>query len=133
MIFFSVSFPTVNSKDVLIAATRSLSPAKTFFQLEGSTCENIVVDGGGVSKAESASTVAVVVQSQTFVRAKRFLFTPSPYGDSAWKEFIVECLNVQPKFYKHTMLAVVYYLVIKFFQLGITETINTFPAPEFFK
>ena len=31
------------------------------------------------------------------------------------------------------MLAVVHYLVIKLFELGITEAINTFSAPEFFK
>ena len=31
------------------------------------------------------------------------------------------------------VLAVVHYLVIKLFELGITEAINTFSAPEFFK
>ena len=45
----------------------------------------------------------------------------------------VQQRSVAPCYCKYFLLAVVHYLVIKLFQLGITETINTFPAPEFFK
>jgi polygalacturonase len=64
------SFRLVNSKDVLITATRLLSPAKTFLQVEGSDSENIIVDGGDITKAGSsvgfekgASKSAVVLRS----------------------------------------------------------------------
>lgn len=41
----------VNSKDVLFTATRVLSPAAVFLQVEGAASENITVDGGDISKA----------------------------------------------------------------------------------
>jgi hypothetical protein len=41
----------VNSKDILFSATRLLSPAKTFLQVEGTNNENIVIDGGDLKKA----------------------------------------------------------------------------------
>jgi hypothetical protein len=41
----------INSKDVLIAASRVLSPAARFLQVEGEACEGIVVNGGDIRKA----------------------------------------------------------------------------------
>jgi polygalacturonase len=41
----------INSKDVLIAASRVLTPAATFLQVEGEACEGIVVNGGDIRKA----------------------------------------------------------------------------------
>jgi hypothetical protein len=41
----------INSKDVLIAASRVLSNAAVFLQVEGSACEGIVVNGGDLRKA----------------------------------------------------------------------------------
>ena len=44
----------INSKDILMTATKLLSPAKTFMQVEGSASENIIVDGGDLKKATNA-------------------------------------------------------------------------------
>jgi hypothetical protein len=41
----------INSQDVLFTATRLLSPAKTFLQVEGAASENITVNGGDFRKA----------------------------------------------------------------------------------
>lgn len=41
----------VNAKDILLTATRILSPAAVFLQVEGAASENIKVDGGDLSKA----------------------------------------------------------------------------------
>jgi hypothetical protein len=41
----------INSKDILLAAVRVLSPAGVFLQVEGAASENIVVHGGSVTKA----------------------------------------------------------------------------------
>jgi hypothetical protein len=41
----------INSKDVLIAAARVLTPASTFLRLEGANNEGITVDGGDLRKA----------------------------------------------------------------------------------
>jgi polygalacturonase len=41
----------VNSKDVLIAASRVLTPAAVFLQVEGESCEGITVNGGDIRKA----------------------------------------------------------------------------------
>lgn len=41
----------VNTKDVLFTATRILTPAAIFLQVEGVATENIKVDGGDISKA----------------------------------------------------------------------------------
>ena len=41
----------INSKDVLFTATKLLTPAKVFLQVEGAASENIIVDGGDASKA----------------------------------------------------------------------------------
>jgi len=42
----------IESRDVLLSATRLLAPAAIFLQVEGAGCENITVEGGDVSKAE---------------------------------------------------------------------------------
>src|SRR6185312_10152242 len=42
----------IGSRDVLLSATRLLTPAAIFLQVEGADSENITVDGGDVSKAE---------------------------------------------------------------------------------
>ncbi|WP_315822761.1 glycosyl hydrolase family 28 protein [Paraflavitalea speifideaquila] len=41
----------VNTKDLLFTATRVLTPAAVFLQVEGAATENIKVDGGDISKA----------------------------------------------------------------------------------
>jgi hypothetical protein len=41
----------ISSKHALLTATRLLTPATTFLQLEGSANQNIIVDGGDVSRA----------------------------------------------------------------------------------
>jgi hypothetical protein len=41
----------INSKQILLSASRLLSPAAVFLQLEGGENENIKIDGGDVSKA----------------------------------------------------------------------------------
>ena len=41
----------IESQDVLLSATKLLRPAKAFLQVEGAANENIVLDGGDVSKA----------------------------------------------------------------------------------
>ena len=46
----------IESKDVLLSATRLLAPAAVFLEVGGAGSENISVDGGDVSKA--AKTVA---------------------------------------------------------------------------
>lgn len=60
----------INSKDVLLTATRLLSSAKSFLQVEGANSENIIVDGGDLRKANNpiafengASKNAVVFRS----------------------------------------------------------------------
>jgi hypothetical protein len=40
-------------KDVLLSASRVLSPAAAFLQLEGDANSNVIVDGGDLSKATS--------------------------------------------------------------------------------
>jgi hypothetical protein len=42
----------INSKDVLLTATRVLTPAATFLRVEGSSSEGIVVNGGDTRKAK---------------------------------------------------------------------------------
>jgi hypothetical protein len=44
----------INTKQVLLTATRLLAPASVFLQLEGATNEAITIDGGDVSKAGTA-------------------------------------------------------------------------------
>ena len=44
----------INSKDLLFSATRVLTPAKIFLQVEGAQSENIVVNGGDLRKAGNA-------------------------------------------------------------------------------
>jgi polygalacturonase len=41
----------INSKDILIAASRVLTNTAAFLQVEGSACEGIVVNGGDIRKA----------------------------------------------------------------------------------
>jgi len=41
----------VDSKDVLMIGPRVLSPAAAFLQVEGKSSEEIVIDGGNISKA----------------------------------------------------------------------------------
>ena len=43
----------INSKDVYLTATRLLTPAATFLQLEGAANARITLDGGDISKAAS--------------------------------------------------------------------------------
>ena len=43
----------INSKQILLTASRLLSPAAVFLQLEGTENENIKIDGGDVSKAKT--------------------------------------------------------------------------------
>jgi hypothetical protein len=42
----------INSKDILIAATKVLTPAATFLRVQGASSEGIVVDGGDRRKAK---------------------------------------------------------------------------------
>lgn len=44
----------INSKDVLFTATKLLTAAKVFLQVEGMASENITVDGGDLKKAKTA-------------------------------------------------------------------------------
>lgn len=44
----------LNSKDILFTATKLLTAAKTFLQVEGTGSENIIVDGGDIRKAGNA-------------------------------------------------------------------------------
>jgi hypothetical protein len=46
----------INSKDVLLTATKVLSTAATFLRVEGISSENIIVDGGDLRKAIQAVT-----------------------------------------------------------------------------
>lgn len=48
----------VNSQDVLLAGARVLTPAAAFLRLEGDRNQNIIVDGGDVSKAARPLDVA---------------------------------------------------------------------------
>ena len=41
----------INSKDVLLTATKVLTPAATFLRVEGASSEGITVDGGDLRKA----------------------------------------------------------------------------------
>ena len=41
----------IESQDVLMSATKLLQPAKAFLQVEGAASENLVLDGGDLSKA----------------------------------------------------------------------------------
>lgn len=41
----------IDTKDVLLSATRLLASAAVFLQVEGAECKNITVDGGDISKA----------------------------------------------------------------------------------
>jgi hypothetical protein len=41
----------METRDVLLSATRVLTPASTFLQVEGAGSRNIIVDGGDISKA----------------------------------------------------------------------------------
>ena len=41
----------INSKDVLLTATKVLTPSKIFLKVEGAASEGIVVDGGDLRKA----------------------------------------------------------------------------------
>jgi hypothetical protein len=47
----------ISSKDVLLTASRLLTPANVFLQLEGAGNEHITLDGGDVSKATQALTL----------------------------------------------------------------------------
>ena len=47
----------INSKDVLLTATKVLTPAASFLRVEGSSSEGITVDGGDLRKA--AQTLVV--------------------------------------------------------------------------
>jgi hypothetical protein len=44
----------IDSRDVLLTATRLLAPAPAFLQVEGAESTGITVDGGDLSKASSA-------------------------------------------------------------------------------
>jgi hypothetical protein len=55
----------VDSKDVLLSATRLLSPAAAFLRVEGKANEAITVDGGDISKAAKPLDVAVGANAQT--------------------------------------------------------------------
>jgi hypothetical protein len=41
----------IDTQDVLLTATRVLSPAGAFLSVEGAACSNIKIDGGDISKA----------------------------------------------------------------------------------
>ena len=41
----------IETRDVLISATRLLGPARAFLQIEGPSCQGITIDGGDLSKA----------------------------------------------------------------------------------
>jgi hypothetical protein len=41
----------IDARDVLLSASRLLTPAAAFLQVEGAASEGITIDGGDVSKA----------------------------------------------------------------------------------
>jgi hypothetical protein len=43
----------IESQDTLLSATRVLTPAKVFLQLEGAENNGITIDGGDVSRASA--------------------------------------------------------------------------------
>ena len=47
----------INSKDVLLTATKVLTPAASFLRVEGSSSEGITVDGGDLRKAVQSVVV----------------------------------------------------------------------------
>jgi hypothetical protein len=47
----------IDTKQILLTATRVLTPASVFLQVEGAGNEGIIVDGGDVSKASQPLTV----------------------------------------------------------------------------
>lgn len=47
----------IASQDVLLSATRLLTPARVFMQLEGASSRGVVVDGGDLSRAAQAVSV----------------------------------------------------------------------------
>jgi hypothetical protein len=48
----------IDAQDVLLTATRVLSPATVFMRVEGAACSNIKIDGGDISKAGSPLSFA---------------------------------------------------------------------------
>jgi hypothetical protein len=44
----------IDSRDVILTASRALTPAAVFLQLEGEQSSGITIDGGDISKAEKA-------------------------------------------------------------------------------
>ncbi len=48
----------INSKDVLLTATKVLTPAATFLRVEGPSSEGITIDGGDLRKTGQALVVA---------------------------------------------------------------------------
>jgi hypothetical protein len=47
----------IDSRDVLLSATRLIAPGPTFLRVEGAASAGITVDGGDLSKAASAVSV----------------------------------------------------------------------------
>jgi len=47
----------VDTKQTLISAARLLTPANVFLRVEGAGSENIIVDGGDLTKAEKPTSV----------------------------------------------------------------------------
>jgi hypothetical protein len=46
----------IETRDVLLSASRVLTPAGVFLQIDGGTCGGIVIDGGDITRAASASS-----------------------------------------------------------------------------
>ena len=50
------SFRFIASQDVLMTATRIVTPTSVFLQVEGASSKNIKIDGGDLSKADKHVT-----------------------------------------------------------------------------
>ena len=44
----------INTKDILLTATRVLTPAAVFLQVEGAASDGVIVEGGDLRKAKTA-------------------------------------------------------------------------------
>lgn len=54
----------INTQDILVTALRVLIPVTNLLQAEGSTCANIKIEGGDISKAGKALVVTSGASTQ---------------------------------------------------------------------